>query len=144
MSDLTTEAHRLDIAHHFANVPDPRHPAFREHHLLGDLLVIALSAVLVGVRSWEGIAEFGRSKETWLRSRGLKLPHGIPSHDTFNRIFADLDPAAFQASFTSWIQGICKTLGVRHIPVDGQTLRGSRGPEGTCLHWSVPGRPNTA
>ena len=134
MSDLTTEAHRLDIAHHFANVPDPRHPAFREHHLLGDLLVIALSAVLVGVRSWEGIAEFGRSKETWLRSRGLKLPHGIPSHDTFNRIFADLDPAAFQASFTSWIQGICKTLGVRHIPVDGQTLRGSRGPEGTCLH----------
>ncbi len=87
MSDPTTEAHRLDIAHHFATVPDPRHPAFREHHLLGDLLVIALSAVLVGVRSWEGIAEFGRSQEAWLRSRGLKLPHGIPSHDTFNRIF---------------------------------------------------------
>jgi predicted transposase YbfD/YdcC len=62
------------------------------------------------------------------------LPHGIPSHDTFNRIFADLDPAAFQASFTSWIQGVCATLGVRHIPVDGQTLRGTRGPEGTCLH----------
>ena len=61
MSDPTTEAHRLDIALHFANVPDPRHPAFREHHLLGDILVIALSAVLVGVRSWEGIAEFGRN-----------------------------------------------------------------------------------
>jgi predicted transposase YbfD/YdcC len=110
------------------------YPAFREHHRLGDLLVIARTAVLAGARSWEGSAEFGRSQETWLRSRGLRLPHGIPSHDTCNRLFADLDPAAFQAAFTSWIQGVCTTLGVRPIPVDGQTLRGSRGPEGTCLH----------
>jgi predicted transposase YbfD/YdcC len=62
------------------------------------------------------------------------LPNSIPSHDTFNRVFADLDPAAFQASFTSWISGICEALGVRHIPIDGQALRGTRGPEGTCLH----------
>ena len=61
MDATTTEARRLDIAHHFANVPDPRHPAFQGHHLLGDILVIALSAVLAGARSWEGIVEFGRS-----------------------------------------------------------------------------------
>ena len=134
MSEPTAEARRLDIAHHFACVPDPRHPAFRDHHLLGDLLVIALSAVLVGARSWEGIAEFGRSKQTWLRSLGLSLPNGIASHDTFNRIFADLDPDAFQASFVSWINGVCDALGVRYLPIDGQTLRGTRGPDGTCLH----------
>jgi predicted transposase YbfD/YdcC len=134
MDATTTEARRLDIAHHFANVPDPRHPAFRDNHLLGDILVIALSAVLAGARSWEGIAEFGRSKEVWLRSLGLKLPNGIPSHDTFNRVFANLDPVAFQASFTSWINSVCEALGVRYIPIDGQTLRGTRGPNGTCLH----------
>ncbi|HEU5117833.1 MAG TPA: ISAs1 family transposase, partial [Isosphaeraceae bacterium] len=53
---------------------------------------------------------------------------------TFHRVFADLDPVAFQAAFTSWINGVCGALGVRHLPIDGQTLRGSRGPEGTCLH----------
>jgi len=134
MAGPSVEPRRLDIAHHFADVPDPRHPAFRQHHLLGDILVIALSAVLAGARSWEAIAEFGRSKEQWLRELGLELPHGIPSHDTFNRVFADLDPAAFQASFTSWINGVCEALGVRHIPIDGQALRGARGPGGTCLH----------
>lgn len=134
MPGPSADPHRLDIGRHFAAVPDPRHPAFREYHLLGDILVIALSAVLAGARSWEGIAEFGRSKEAWLRRLGLSLPNGIPSHDTFNRVFADLDPAAFQASFTSWINGVCSALGVRHIPIDGQTLRGTRGPEGTCLH----------
>src|SRR5947209_17606210 len=144
MSEPTSEAGRLDIAHHFANVPDPRHPAFRDHHLLGDLLVIALSAVLAGARSWEAIAQLGRSKEAWLRSLGLRLPTGIPSHDPFNRVFADLDPVAFQDCFTGWINGVCEALGVRHIPVDGQALRGSRGPDGTCLHlvsaWAAQGR----
>src|SRR5947209_2221223 len=93
----------LAIAHHFANLPDPRHPAFRDHHLLGDILVIALAAMLSGANSWDAIAAFGVAKEPWLRSIGLALPNGIPSHDTFNRIFAALDPLAFQHSFTSWI-----------------------------------------
>src|SRR5262249_32217728 len=81
----------LDIAHHFANLPDPRHPAFQDHHLLSDLLVIALCAVIRGARSWDAIARFGRSKEVWLRSLGLTLPNGPPSHDTFNRVFAALE-----------------------------------------------------
>jgi predicted transposase YbfD/YdcC len=124
----------LDIAHHFANLPDPRHPAFQDHHLLGDVLVIALCAMLSGARSWDAIARFGRSKEAWLRSIGLALPNGPPAHDTFNRIFAALDPLAFQHCFTRWINAVCDTLGFLHIPVDGKTVRGSRGPDGTVLH----------
>jgi len=134
VSATTTAPVRLDILHHFADVPDPRHPAFRDHHLLGDILVIALCAVLSGSRSWETIADFGRTKQEWLRSIGLTLPNGPPSHDTFNRIFAALDPLAFQHGFTGWINGVCNTLGFVHIPVDGKTARGTRGPDGTCLH----------
>jgi predicted transposase YbfD/YdcC len=134
MTTTQPEPAPLDIAHHFANLPDPRHPAFRDRHLLGDTLVIALAAVLSGANSWDAIAAFGVSKEPWLRSLGLKLPNGIPSHDTFNRIFAVLDPVAFQGAFHSWINAVCNSLGLRYIPIDGKTLRGSRGPDGTCLH----------
>ena len=124
----------LDIAHHFANVPDPRHRSFRKRHRLVDILVIALSAVLSGARSWDAIADFGRSKRDWFRSLGLELPNGVPSHDTFNRIFAALDPVAFQESFTSWINAVCDALGFYHLPIDGKAVRGSAGPDGTCLH----------
>jgi predicted transposase YbfD/YdcC len=124
----------LDIAHHFADLPDPRHPVFRDYHRLSDILVIALSALLSGAKSWDAIASFGRTKESWFRSLGLTLPNGPPSHDTYNRIFADLDPWAFQNSFTSWINSVCDSLGFSHIPIDGKALRGSRGPDGTCLH----------
>jgi predicted transposase YbfD/YdcC len=128
------EPARLDIAHHFAGLPDPRHRAFRGHHLLSDILVIALSAVLSGAQSWDAIAAFGAEKRAWLLSLGLKLPNGIPSHDTFNRVFAALDPAAFQGAFTSWINAACAAAGLRHVPIDGKALRGARGPGGTCLH----------
>jgi predicted transposase YbfD/YdcC len=124
----------LDIAHHFRDLPDPRHPAYRDHHLLGDLLVIALCAVLSGCDSWDTIAQFGQSKKDWLCSLGLRLPNGVPAHDTFNRVFAALDPDAFQACFTAWINAVCGDLGFCHIPVDGKTVRGARGPGGTALH----------
>jgi len=123
-----------DIAHYFRDLPDPRHPAFRDHHLLGDILVIALAAVLSGCDSWDDIAEFGRTKEPWLRSLGLRLPNGVPAHDTFNRLFAALAPRAFQDGFTAWIHAVCGALGFCHIPVDGKSVRGARGPDGTCLH----------
>src|SRR5438876_660071 len=64
----------------------------------------------------------------------LALPNGVPSHDTFNRVFAALDPDAFQACFTAWINAVCGELGFCHIPVDGKAARGTRGPDGTCLH----------
>lgn len=134
MPDAAARPAALDIAHHFAGLPDPRHSSFCDRHVLGDVLVIALSACLSGAESWDAIAQFGRSKEAWLRSLGLTLPNGIPSHDTFNRIFSGLDPAAFQGAFRSWITAVCAALGLRHIPIDGKTLRGTRGPDGTCLH----------
>lgn len=124
----------VDIAHHFADLPDPRHPAYRDHHLLGDVLVIALAAVISGADSWDDIAEFGRSKEDWLRSLGLKLPNGTPSHDTFNRIFSALQPEAFRRCFEGWIGAVCQSLDLVHVPIDGKSLRGTRGPAGTCLH----------
>jgi predicted transposase YbfD/YdcC len=134
----------LDIPGHFANLPDPRHPAFRDRHLFGDIVAIALCAVLSGATSWDTIASFGERKKEWLRSLGLKLIHGVPSHDTYNRIFAALAPRAFQDCFNGWLCAVCDTLGVVHVPSDGKTLRGSRGPDGTCLHlvsaWAAEGR----
>ena len=98
----------LDIPGHFASLPDPRHPAFRDFHLFGDLMAIALCAVLSGATSWETIVAFGVRKKQWLLSLGLSLPHGIPSHDTFNRVFAALDPRAFQDCFNGWLCSVCE------------------------------------
>jgi predicted transposase YbfD/YdcC len=124
---------RLDILHHFAAVADPRDRRFITH-LLGDILTIALCALLSGAKSFEDLAAFGRTKEVWLRSLGLTLPHGIPSHDTFRDLFCHLAPSVFQDCFTSWINALCAHLGVKQVQIDGKALRGSRGLNGTCLH----------
>jgi DDE_Tnp_1-associated len=116
----------LDIPGHFASLPDPRHPAFRDHHLLGEVVAIALCAVLSGATSWDSIASFGRRKIEWLRSLGLTLPNGVPSHDTFNRIFAALAPQHFRDCFNAWLCSVCGALGIAHIPIDGKALRGTR------------------
>jgi predicted transposase YbfD/YdcC len=129
MSDTT----RLDILHHFAAVEDPRDPRFTSHRLL-DLLTISLCAMLSGAKSFEDIAAFGSSKETWLRSLGLTLPHGIPAHDTFRDLFRHLAPTVFQDCFTAWINAVCARVGIQQVQIDGKTLRGSRGLDGTCLH----------
>ena len=128
-----TVSEPLDIAHHFAAVPDPRDPRFITHPLT-DILTIALCATLSGATSFEDIAAFGRAKQDWLRSLGLTLPHGIPSHDTFRDLFRHLHPDAFQHGFTAWINAVCGRLGIDHVQIDGKALRGSRGPGGTCLH----------
>ena len=129
---MTAEG-RLDIAHHFSCVKDPRDARFATHPL-GDILTIALCATLSGAKSFEGIAAFGRPKRDWLLSLGLALPHGVPSHDTFRDAFRHLAPDAFQRCFTSWIKAACARLGPGVVPIDGKALRGSRGPGGTCLH----------
>ena len=123
----------LDILHHFASVPDPRDARFITHRLL-DLLVIALCATLSGGKSFEDMAAFGRVKETWLRSLGLALPNGSPSHDTFRDLFRHLSPTAFQDAFTAWINAVGDRLGIKHVQIDGKVKRGSRGPNGTCLY----------
>jgi predicted transposase YbfD/YdcC len=128
-----TGSQPLNIVHHFAAMTDPRDPRFVTH-LLSDILTIALCATLSGAKSFEDLAAFGRSKETWLRGLGLPLPHGIPSHDTFRDLFRHLAPALFQDCFTAWINALCGRLGVQHVQIDGKALRGSRGLDGTCLH----------
>ena len=129
-----SSAPSLSIVHHFANLTDPRLRRRRQHHLL-DIIVIAICGVVCGCKSWEEIALYGRKKADWLETF-LELPKGIPSKDTFRRVFARLKPAAFQACFRSWMQSLAATLGVKQIAIDGKTLRGShdRGPGKAALH----------
>src|ERR671917_602462 len=92
------------ILEHFAELNDPRVERTKEHQLL-DIIAIALCAVICGAEGWTQVEEWGRSKEVWLRTF-LALPNGIPSHDTFGRLFARLDSEAFQACFVAWVQAV--------------------------------------
>jgi predicted transposase YbfD/YdcC len=128
-------APELSIAHHFAALEDPRIDRTKKHSLQ-DILVIALCAVLGGADSFDDIEEFGRSKREWL-GLFLELPNGIPSHDTFGRVFAALNPKAFQACFFSWMNAVCDRCGLKRLAIDGKTLKGShaKGSKGQgCLH----------
>ncbi len=124
----------LSLPHHFAALPDPRTTHTCQHYLT-DVIVIAMCAVMAGADTWEDIALFGRSKKDFF-ARFLKLPNGIPSHDTFNRVFAKLNPAAFQECFVSWMNAVCGRLGLKRLQIDGKSHKGSRGRKNKlgCLH----------
>lgn len=111
------------IRDHFAQVDDPRIERCKRHHLL-DIITIALCGVICGADSWAEIEEFGHAKEAWLRSF-LELPGGIPSHDTFGRVFAALNPEQFEQSFGRWVQAIAQRTGGQVVALDGKTLRRS-------------------
>jgi len=113
----------LAIPKYFKKLKDPRRAHRRLHHLQ-DIIVIALCAVLAGAQDWQEIELFGRQRRTWLQ-RFLALPNGIPSHDTFERVFDRLQPSAFQACFRAWVQAIQEALAIKHVAIDGKTLRGS-------------------
>ena len=105
-------------------IPDPRIERSRRHNLL-DILIIAVCAVICGAEGWTDIEDFGISKEAWFREF-LELPSGIPSHDTFRRIFLILDPLVFQRCFMEWIGAVNRSLFKKDIiSIDGKTLRGS-------------------
>ncbi len=108
---------------HFADLPDPRIERCKRHELL-DVVTIALCAVVCGADTWVDVAEFGRSKEVWLRTF-LALPNGIPSHDTFGRVFAALDPTAFETAFVGWVRHLASVTAGQVIAIDGKTLRRS-------------------
>lgn len=109
---------------YFSELRDPRVERNREH-LLEEILLIAIAAVLSGAESWNDIADYGEAKREWLK-RFLTLPSGIPSHDTFNRVFAALDPHEMENSFVAWVSSIAKLTAGEVIAIDGKTLRGSR------------------
>ena len=107
----------------FAALKDPRMNRTKRH-ALADILAIALCAIICGADAWTQVAKFGRCKLTWF-STFLDLPNGIPSHDTFGRVFAALEPSPFEACFMKWITELATASQGRLIAIDGKTIRRS-------------------
>src|SRR3954452_7195135 len=117
----------------FADLPDPRRQTRNKLHRLTDILVIATCAVIGGAESWEAIAEDGRTKADFSR-RFLSLDNGIPSPDTFERVFAKLDPGAFAPAFGRWMAAACEATGLIPVAIDGKSARRAKRDTATgCL-----------
>lgn len=111
------------ITEHFGTLKDPRVKRTRRHTLF-DMLTITLCAGICGADDWVEVELFGKSKEAWFRTF-LELPNGIPSHDTFGRLFARLDPEELRRCFISWVQAITEVTRGQVIAIDGKTARRS-------------------
>jgi len=112
-----------DLAAHFAVMKDPRKAKGKQHRLR-DIMMLTICAVICGADSFTAIEAFGQAKQRWLR-QFLDLEHGIPSHDTIGRVFASLDPEAFEACFLAWVEAACEATDGEVIAIDGKTLRRS-------------------
>jgi predicted transposase YbfD/YdcC len=133
------------LSEHFALLPDPRVDRTKRHLLL-DIVVIAVCAVICGADTWVDIEEYGRAKYEWLK-RFLPLPHGIPSHDTFARVFARLAPEAFRTCFLAWLTAVQERIGgplaSQLVAIDGKAARHSfdraidRGPLHMVSAWAT-------
>ncbi len=110
--------------HFFSGIKDPRVERTRDH-LLTDIIYITIAAVISGAESWYDIEAFGKAKYDWLK-KFLNLPNGIPTHDTFNRFFASLDPDELAKCFLEWTRSVSSLTEGEVISIDGKTLRGSR------------------
>lgn len=111
------------IEQHFSALEDPRSAINRQHNLI-DIIVIAICAVICGADDWPAVEKFAKAKEEWLRSI-LELPNGIPSHDTFWRVFGLLDAEAFAESFSRWMSAVCQVTDGEVVAIDGKQLRRS-------------------
>jgi predicted transposase YbfD/YdcC len=111
------------VTRFFTRLRDPRR-RHRKLHLLIDIISISICAVIAGANDWQQVVTFAQNRQAWL-STFLALPNGVPSHDTFERVFDRLDPQAFQACFRQWVEALAQTLGLGHIAIDGKTLRHS-------------------
>jgi predicted transposase YbfD/YdcC len=127
-----------------ATITDPRDASLTEHRLL-DILMIAICCLLCGGQNFSHMEQFGHAKLSWLRAF-LELPHGIPSHDTFRRVFLLLDPQQFAEVFLHWTQSLRAAVGAEVVALDGKTLRRSfdRAKGGGPLHlvsaWATANR----
>jgi predicted transposase YbfD/YdcC len=111
------------IEEHFRKVTDPRKDRTKDHKLI-DILAIAICAVICGAEGWTDIENFGKSKEIWLRTF-LELPNGIPSHDTFGRVFSLINAQEFQMAFWEWVWAVNDLIQGQVVNIDGKCLRGS-------------------
>ena len=128
---METES-RLRLADVFVSISDPRQAGKVEHDLV-ELLVVAVSAVLVGADTFVEIELWAKEKQDWLRGF-LKLEHGIPSHDTFGRLFGLICPAEFEASFRRWVSSVLPALGTEIVAIDGKTSRRTGKVDASPLH----------
>jgi len=121
------------LLRYFDEMTDPRH--HNVQHLLSDMLAIAILAAICGAESWTDVAMFGRAKKKWLATF-LRLPRGIPSHDTFGRLFARLDPREFEQCIVNWTAELATCTDHQLIAVDGKTIRRSfdRADEKAAIH----------
>jgi hypothetical protein len=108
----------------FGDLPDPRVQGRCDHKLI-DIILVTVCAVLCGAESWSEVEEFGEAREDWLKQY-LDLPAGMPSHDTFSRVFRLLDAAEFQRRFRLWVEQHFHVPRGEVITIDGKTARGSR------------------
>ena len=120
---MVANAVAAGIEEHFGELEDPRIDRKKLHKLL-DIMVIAICAAICGADTWEDVETFGGAKEKWFR-KFLELPNGIPSQDTFNRVFNRLDPEQFQSCFISWINAASQIMEGQVIAIDGKVLRRS-------------------
>ena len=118
---------------HFADLRDPRVERTREH-LLEEILLIAIAAILSGASGWNEIEDYAHSKHDWFQSF-LTLPGGIPSHDTFNRVFSALDPEELEKGFVAWVSSIAKLTAGEVVAIDGKT--GVPSDRSSSLGWKT-------
>ncbi len=111
------------LAEHFAALEDPRAEHLTDHKLL-DIVMIAICGVIRGAETWTDIELFGHERRIWLE-QFLELENGIPSHDTFGRVFARIDTDQFQLCFASWVQCVFQTTKGQVVALDGKTIRRS-------------------
>src|SRR5919199_885880 len=118
-----TDTVSASIVEHFRTLKDPRIERTKKHNLL-DILVIALCTLLTGGEGFQDMELFGKSKRAWLQTF-LALPHGIPSHDTFGRVFARLNPQRFQECFLAWTRAVAQFTQGALVSLDGKTVKAS-------------------
>jgi len=107
----------------FRDIPDPR-GVRNQRHKLFEIFSISICAILSGANDWVKVATFGRKKEKWLKTF-LELPNGVPSHDTFDRVFRLIDPDEFEKRFVQWTNLVAELLPGEVVAIDGKTVRGS-------------------
>lgn len=139
MTTATSPAALIET--HFGALKDQR-AAYRIEHKLIDILIMTICGTICGANDWEAIAEYGRTKQDWLKT-WLELPNGIPSPDTFSRVLARIKPAELQKCFMGWMSAVAEVTEGELLNIDGKTLRGAKeaGNSRSLIHmvsvWSA-------